>query len=86
MAGKEQYIIMPGDTREIPALANEKLTFIDGVSADVTVRRRKLVKRGFSLVGKILKETYGKIIEINLPETFTILKIKAVHHLSDQDK
>lgn len=86
LSNKEEFILMPGEVRDIPRIAGEKLTFAEGVGADITLRRRKIIKNGFSLAGKILKEKYNKVMEVALPEAFTMLKIKSVHHISDDPK
>lgn len=85
-SGDNEFILMPGEVRELPCLADNKLTFAEGVNADITVRRRKLIKHGFSLASKILKEKYSKVLEVLLPGAFVILKIKAIHHLSSESK
>lgn len=85
-SGGEEFILMPGEIRKLPNIANGKLTFADGVSADITMRRRKAIKNGFSLANKVIKEVYNKVLEISIPDAFNILKIKAIHHLSDGDK
>lgn len=74
---KEDNILLPDEQREIPKLAGARIEFATAV--DFTFRQKKAIHEKIGFITKIIKETKEKVKAAELPNLFTILKIKNVH-------
>lgn len=74
---KEDHILYPGDLREMPRLAGGHIDFDKEV--DITFRQKKALSDKFNLLTKVVKEKQSAVKGLDLPDLFTLLKIKDVH-------
>lgn len=74
---QEDYTLDPKTSKEMPKLAGSTVEFF--TECDLTLRQKKIVPGGFALLAKVVKSKHIKVKELQLPDIFTVLKIKKTY-------
>lgn len=74
---KEDIILYPGTTLELPKLAGAHIDFHSAV--DFTFRQKKAISEKFNIINKVVKEVQSGVSSVDLPAHFVMLKVKKVH-------
>lgn len=74
---KEDVTLLPGEKREVPRSAGSHVDFKAPV--DISFRQKKAISEKFNLITKVVKEVQKEVTGLDLPDLFTLLKVKNVH-------
>jgi len=73
----EDYHVFPNEEISLSKLGGAHVDF--GSNVDYTLRQKKALSEKFTFLVKTVKEKQENVNSVDLPELFTLLKVKKVH-------